>query len=60
MSIVTISIAYVFYVTVTNDFSSMLTIKDYKMFNELYRRPFGPMGYYALGIMLSIFYFEYS
>ena len=60
MSIVTISIAYVFWVTVTNDFSSMLTIIDYKMFNELYRRPFGPMGYYALGIMLSIFYFEYS
>jgi hypothetical protein len=30
------------------------------MFNAIYRRPFGPVGFYALGILLSIFYFEYS
>jgi len=30
------------------------------MFNLIYRRPFGPAGYYALGALLSIFYFEYS
>jgi len=40
--------------------STLLTIDDDKMFNELFRRPFGPAGYYALGILLSIFYFEYS
>ena len=38
----------------------MLIITNNEMFNQLYRRPFGPVGYYALGIMLSIFYFEYS
>ena len=30
------------------------------MFRVIYRRPFAPVGYYALGIMLAIFYFEYT
>ena len=30
------------------------------MFDELFRHPFGPVGYYALGILLSVFYFEYQ
>lgn len=54
------SISYLFWVSYANDFSSMLTIKDNTMFDEVFRRPFGPVGFYALGILLSIFYFEYS
>ncbi len=60
IALIALSIVYVFYVSALNDFSSILTIKDNLMFNELYRRPFGPMGYYALGILLSLFYFEYQ
>jgi len=30
------------------------------MYKDFYKRPFGPIGYYALGIILSIYYFEYS
>ena len=53
------SICYLLWVSLSGGYSSMLTIKDNNMFDEVYRRPFGPIGYYALGIMLSIFYFEY-
>ena len=38
----------------------MLNVMDNNMFDYLFRAPFGPVGYYSLGIMLSIFYFEYS
>jgi hypothetical protein len=31
-----------------------------KKFDYLYRMPFGPVGFYSLGILLSIFYFEYQ
>ena len=54
------SMSYLFYVSLTYKFSSMLTIQDNTMFDAIYRRPFGPIGYYSLGILLSIFYFEYS
>ena len=54
------SIGYLFFMSFTKCFSSMLTISTNEMFDVIYRRPFGPMGYYALGILLSIFYFEYS
>jgi len=59
IGLMVLSIGYVFSVCNFNDFSSILMIRNNNMFNELYRRPFGPMGYYALGILLSIFYFEY-
>jgi hypothetical protein len=38
----------------------MLTIDADNMFDELFRYPFGPVGYYALGILFAIFYFEYT
>ena len=41
-------------------FPSAVTIVTLDMFFVLYRRPFAPVGYYALGIMFSIFYFEYT
>jgi hypothetical protein len=37
-----------------------VSINKYDMYYIIYRRPFAPVGYYALGIMLSIFYFEYT
>ena len=58
--LIILSISYLFWVSITNEFSSILVIKDNTMFNAIYRRPFGPVGFYALGILLSIFYFEYS
>ena len=58
--LIAISILYLFIMTMVYEYSSMVVILDNNMYNHLYRRPFGPMGYYALGIMLSIFYFEYS
>lgn len=58
--LILLSISYLFWVSITNEFSSILVIKDNTMFNSIYRRPFGPVGFYALGILLSIFYFEYS
>jgi len=42
------------------NFPPIVTINTYEMFYLIYRRPFAPVGYYALGIMLSIFYFEYT
>lgn len=58
--LIAFSTTYLFLMSWHNNFSSMLNVSDNKMFDELYRAPFGPVGYYALGIMLSIFYFEYS
>jgi hypothetical protein len=55
-----ISITYIFWCSISYGFSSILTITNNQMFDQLFRRPFGPVGYYALGIMISIFYFEYS
>jgi hypothetical protein len=54
------SMTYLFWTSLSGKFSSILVIQDNKMFNEIYRRPFGPVGFYALGILLSIYYFEYS
>lgn len=53
------SMAYLFFMTMANGFTTMLTVDLENMFDELYRYPFGPVGYYALGILLAIFYFEY-
>lgn len=58
--LIVLSISYLFWISITNSFSSILVIRDNTMFNTIYRRPFGPVGFYALGILLSIFYFEYS
>jgi len=43
-----------------HEFSSMMTVDEESMYDELFRFPLGPVGYYALGILLAIFYFEYS
>ena len=54
------SITYLVVITINKNLPTMLNIDDNSMFNCLYRRPFGPAGYYSLGILFSIFYFEYS
>lgn len=46
--------------TVKYDYSTIFIIDSTKKFDYLYRRPFGPVGCYSLGILLSIFYFEYQ
>jgi hypothetical protein len=58
--LIAFSTVYIFYMCWSNGFSSMLNVSDNKMFDYIFRAPFGPVGYYALGILLSIFYFEYS
>ncbi len=55
-----VSVIYVFWMCQRHSFSAMITVSTNLMFNEIYRRPFGPMGYYAFGVYLSILYFEYS
>ena len=47
-------------VTIKNSFTTILVINDNNMLNEIFKRPFGPVGYYAFGILLAIFYFEYT
>jgi hypothetical protein len=46
--------------TLMNEFSTLLNIENYHLFNDLYRRPFAPVGYYALGILVGFSYFEYT
>ena len=58
--IITASMLYLITVTERNKLSTLLTIDNDHMFNQVFKRPFGPAGYYALGILFSIFYFEYS
>ena len=58
--LIIISIAYIGTMTWMNEFSSMMTVDEENMYDELFRFPVGPMGYYALGILLAMFYFEYS
>jgi hypothetical protein len=43
-----------------NGYSTMFIIDNENKFDKLYRRPWAPSGFYALGILLSIFYYEYS
>lgn len=54
------SMVYLGLMTLLNKFSTLLTVDKENMFDELFRYPFGPIGYYALGIMIAIFYFEFS
>lgn len=54
------SIIYIFMMTVVNNFSTLLTVDIQNMFDELFRYPIGTVGYYSLGVLLAIFYFEYS
>ena len=58
--LICISIIYLFSMTLWDNFSSMMTVDEESSFDELFRFPLGPVGYYALGILFSIFYFEYS
>jgi hypothetical protein len=57
--IIALSVLYIFLMSLINDFSILLTVDILTMFDELYRYPFGPVGYYSLGIVIAIFYFEY-
>eukprot|EP00347_Sterkiella_histriomuscorum_P010014 403339018 len=59
LSIMVLSSAYLIIVTVSYKLSTLLTIDDDSMFNLVFRRPFGPAGYFSMGILFSIFYFEY-
>jgi hypothetical protein len=54
------SMIYLFLMTIVNDYSVLLTVSVQSMFDKIYRYPIGPVGYYALGIMLAIFLFEYQ
>lgn len=54
------SMLYLGLMTYFNNFSTLFTVDQENMFDELFRCPFGPIGYYALGIMIAIFYFEFS
>lgn len=54
------SMIYLFTVTMLNEYSSMLNFDVNQMYKDFYKRPFGTVGYYAMGILLSIYYFEYS
>jgi hypothetical protein len=58
--LIAVSMIYLFTVTMVNGYSSILNFDINDMYKDLYKRPLGPVGYYAYGIMLSIFYFEYS
>lgn len=58
--IILASMTYLILTTCFNGLSTLLFVETNAMFNILYRRPFGPMGYYAMGILGSIFYYEYT
>jgi hypothetical protein len=58
--LIIMSIVYIFVSSIKAEFPSIVSIDKYDMFYIIYRRPFAPVGYYALGIILSIFYFEYT
>jgi hypothetical protein len=57
---IALSICYIGAMTYMYEFSSLMTTDEDNMYDELFRFPLGPIGYYAFGIMLAIFYFEYS
>lgn len=54
------SVLYLFITTMTFGLSTLFTIENINSFDDLFRYPFGPVGYYAMGIMCAIFYFEYT
>ena len=58
--LILVSISYLGVMTYVYEFSSMMTVDEENMYDELFRFPLGPVGYYALGILLAIFYFEHS
>ena len=53
------SMAYLIVMTIVHDYSVLLSVNVDSMFDEIFRYPFGPVGYYALGIIHAIFLFEY-
>jgi hypothetical protein len=54
------SMLYLFVLTMVYNYSILLTVETDNMFDELFRYPFAPVGYYAMGVMFAIFYFEYN
>ena len=53
------SMFYLIIMTWEKDYTTIFIIDSTKKFDLIYRRPYGPVGFYSLGILLSIFYFEY-
>ena len=58
--LITFSIVYLIVISAKNDLAAYIDLSSVDYFNRVYRRPFGPIGYYSLGIMASIFYYEYQ
>jgi hypothetical protein len=57
--LILLSMFYLTIMTWENNYPTVFLIDSTKKFDILYRRPYGPVGFYSLGILLSIFYFEY-
>jgi hypothetical protein len=58
--LISLSISYLATMTYWHGYSSLMTVDEENMYDELFRFPLGPLGYYALGVLLAIFYFEYT
>ena len=58
--LILLSMFYLTIMTWENNYPTVFLIDSTKKFDILYRRPYGPVGFYSLGILLSIFYFEYQ
>lgn len=46
--------------TVLEGFPAYLMFDYNNMFDTLIRRPFGPAGYYAFGMLMAFYYYEYQ
>ncbi|CDW90007.1 UNKNOWN [Stylonychia lemnae] len=47
-------------ITIDQGYSSIIIIEHNVMFNDLLKRPWSNVGFYACGIITCIFYYEYS
>ena len=55
------SISFLIIMTYKDGYSTLMSIENNNnMFNILYRKPFGPIGFYSFGIMVAIFYYEFT
>lgn len=53
------SVGYLMVTTYINSYSTLVSYRFNSMFNDLLRKPFGPVGFYAFGILISIHYYEF-
>lgn len=58
--LITISIVYIITITWLFDYSTLFDIEGNQMPIKLVRRPFAPVGFYAMGVIASIYYYEYT